>query len=321
MYRNTKTFLMISCKPNLPASGFYAGIRPKTYRLPEATRVGKVRLAVSNLDRSVDFYTCVIGLAVLSEGMAGRERLVRLGVQGTAEVLLEVQEGAGVNSIARRTRLGLYHVAFLLPSRKGLASFVQHVSKRGVMFRSSDHLFSEALYLTDPDGFSVEVYADRPRTQWAFDGQKEGREIVSAVAPLRFRELPWVPAGSWGGAPVGTTIGHVHLYVGDLEGARRFYHEGLGLDIMTWRYAGVLFAAAGGYHHHVGLNTWAAGSPAATIEDARLLFWELVLPSDEDVAEAKASLQRAGYVVGGTCSGRPAITDPWGIAVALVARA
>ncbi len=296
--------------PTSPANRTDAGIHPSPYRLPDAARVGLVRLAVSNLERSVAFYTGVIGLSVLSADPQG---IARLGVKGTREVLLELQEVPGVQSIERRTRLGLYHTAFLLPTREALASFVLHLESRRVPFGSSDHLYSEALYLTDPDGLTVEVYADRPSVQWTV----EERELVTGVLPLRLQELTSLAKDTWSGVPPGTTMGHLHFFVGDLEQAKNFYHHALGLDIMTWRYPGALFTSAGGYHHHVGLNIWAVGSPPASDKDARLLFWKLVLPGNEDVERVKASFQRAGYSVAVASSGEPMISDPWGIRVVL----
>jgi catechol 2,3-dioxygenase len=118
--------------------------------------------------------------------------------------------------------------------------------------------------------------------------------------------------------PAGTTVGHVHLFVGDLGRAESFYHAALGFDKVVWSYPGALFLSAGGYHHHLGTNTWAAGAPAATEDDARLLEWELVLPARAQVEDAARSLERAGYrVVAGDDAIRAA--DPWGTTVALVA--
>jgi catechol 2,3-dioxygenase len=285
------------------------GIHPPAYRLPQTARVGSVKLAVSQLARSVDFYTQVIGLAVLdSDG-----RMAKLGPQNSQRVLLELEELPGVQPIGRRNRLGLYHTAFLLPDRAALSSFVEHLKRMGVPFGAGDHLYSEALYLTDPDGLTVEVYADRDRSTWTV----KDRELVSGTGPVRFEEFPAVPEGSWGGAPSATTVGHVHFYVGDLDKAAHFYHAGLGFDIVTWRYPGALFVSAGGYHHHVGLNIWAAGSPTASKTDARLLFWELVLPDLQEIERAAESLTSLGYRGASSTDGPSAFTDPWGITVNL----
>ena len=298
----------------IPHGSPIAGLRPSPYRLPATAEVGRVRLAVSNLQRSTEFYTRVIGLSLLNGDTFIEESLARLGVQATGEVLLELEAQPGVHPIVEGTRLGLYHTAFLLPSRTALASFILHLRTAGVPFGSSDHRYSEALYFKDPDGLSVEVYADRPREQW----EVEGQELVTGVEPLRFNTLPNVSHGSWTGVPYGTRIGHVHLYIGDLDRARKFYHNGLGLDIMTWRYPGALFTSAGGYHHHVGLNVWASGSPQASHQDARLLFWELRLPSVEELQKLQANMERSGFNVVRIGSHHASITDPWGIKVVLV---
>ncbi len=147
--------------------------------------------------------------------------------------------------------------------------------RAGVEAGSADHLYSEALYLVDPDGLTVEVYADRPREEWIY----ENGELMTGVEPLRLSELLALePRRGWVGAPAGTTVGHVHFFIGDLERAADFYCGGLGMDKKTWSFPGALFVSAGGYHHHAGLNTWAAGSPVASRNDPRLLFWELSGP-------------------------------------------
>ena len=287
---------------------FEAGIHPSPYRLPGAARVGRVRLAVSHLERSLAFYTSIVGLVVLARDE--EDHVAQLGVGG--EVLLELQQLAGVQGIQNRSRLGLYHTAFLLPSRPALADFVLHLQNSDVPFGSSDHLVSEAVYLTDPDGLTVEVYADRPREQWAV----EKGELLGGILPLGFHELLPVASGRWSGAPLGTTVGHLHFFVGDLSQAKKFYHDALGLDIMTWRLRGALFTSAGGYHHHIGLNIWAAGSPVASAQDARLLFWQLLLPNYQDVEEVKASCAREGYA-----GQRNGFSDPWGIRIELSSEA
>jgi catechol 2,3-dioxygenase len=284
-----------------------AGIRPPSYRLPAQTRIGMVRLAVSNLESSIAFYGGVVGLAVLER----TDRFARLGTTANGTIL-EMEEGPGVRPLGRATRLGLYHTAFLLPSREDLSSFILHLRRRGVPFAASDHAVSEAVYVADPDGLAVEVYADRDRAEWPFDGP----ELAMDTKPLQFAALPQPRENSWQGAPAGTSIGHVHLYVGDLPTAALFYHAALGLDIMTWRYPGALFLSAGGYHHHVGANVWAAESPMASDADPRLLFWELVLPTTDDVARAADSLQTAGFFRPNADSAYT-FTDPWGITVRL----
>jgi catechol 2,3-dioxygenase len=174
---------------------------------------------------------------------------------------------------------------------------------------------SEALYLADPDGLGIEIYRDRERSEWS----TRGRELAMATDPMDFEGV--LAAGgneTWNGMPSGTIIGHVHLHVGDLERARTFYHAALGLDAVVWSYPGALFLSAGGYHHHLGLNTWAgprAQPPAAN--QPRLLDWQLLLPSARDVADAAASLAAASEMVSPEEVGGSVATDPWGTSVRL----
>lgn len=279
------------------------------YRLPASAHVGKVRLAVSDLERSIAFYRDVIGLAVLEQSGS----LARLGGHGGERVLLELEGVSGVQPVEERSRLGLYHTAFLLPGRADLSSFVRHLWKLGVPFAAGDHWVSEALYLVDPDGLEVEVYADRPRAQWP----RAGSSLRMGTQAVRFDELAAVTDEAWRGAPVGTRVGHVHLYVGDLRAAEAFYCDGLGLDAMV-RIPSALFTSAGGYHHHVGLNVWAAGAPVASEQDARLLFWELVLPDADEVERVAESLVWAGYLEAEVVDGARGGVDPWGIVVGLI---
>ena len=292
------------------ASGVQVGIRPDGYRLPDAARIGAVRLQVSDLARSLVYYTTVLGLRVLSQ--AGS--MAVLGTQGSAAALVELHERRGIHPVPRRGLLGLYHFAILLPDRESLGRFVTHLAEAGAHAGSADHAVSEALYLSDPDGLGIEVYADRPRAQW----RANGREIAMTTKPLDLRHLVRAADGQpWTGMPAGTVIGHVHFHVGAIREAERFYHSALGFDKMAWTYPGALFMSAGGYHHHVGTNIWAEGSPAATSDDARLLEWELVLPSAADVDAAAASAAGSGHHVQEDGTDK-LLTDPWGITVRIV---
>jgi catechol 2,3-dioxygenase len=180
----------------------------------------------------------------------------------------------------------------------------------------ADHLVSEALYLTDPDGLGIEVYADRPAADW----QRRGRELVMTVDPLDISGL--IAAGGeepWVAAPAGTTIGHVHLHVGHLGEAEAFYHAALGFTKTLWSLPGALFLAAGHYHHHLGTNTWAPG-PSADPAEARLLSWDLVVPNTGAVLDIGASLRAAGYHAEETADG-VSTTDPWNTRLRIVASA
>lgn len=298
---------------SLPAESI--GIHPPD-RLPAGLRIGAIALQVNDLSASLAFYEGVLGFRRLrlqprtEAHMASAE----LGAADRDEVLLVLQEQPGVRPVPRRGLLGLYHLAVLLPTRADLGRFMRHAHSLGVQVGSSDHAYSEATYLVDPDGITVEVYRDRPRSEWQVSTQGE---IQSALDPL---DTPAVlrAAGNapWQGLPAGTTLGHLHFYTGDLVKAEAFYHAALGLDKVTWSLPGALFVSAGGYHHHLGLNVWAAGSPVATDQDARLLHWDLILPDAASVAAATVRLQKAGYPVEHTPAG-PEATDPWGIRMRL----
>lgn len=284
------------------------GIAPSGYRLPAPARLGRVLLQVSDLARSAAFYQQVLGL----REVARDDTQISLAPEN-ADPLVVLQHVPGTRAIAPRARLGLFHFAILLPDRAALGRFVAHLAQHGIRAGAADHLVSEALYLSDPDGLGIEVYADRPRAQW----QHHDRQLAMASEPLDLRALV-AAAGStvWMGMPAGTVMGHVHLHVGDLDRAADFYHTGLGLDKVVWNYPGALFLAAGGYHHHLGLNTWAAGAAAPGPLDAQLLEWEMILPSPNDVSAARASITAAGFPAepdgGAVC-----VRDPWGTTLRL----
>jgi len=285
------------------------GVAPPAFRLPDSTHIGKVRLQVSDLERSIAYYERVLGLRAVNRSGAS----VSLASKEDDKILLDLVEKKGVRPVPHRGLLGLYHFAVLLPDRPALGRFLAHLGEIGERAGMSDHIVSEAIYLTDPDGLGIEVYADRPRHTW----KAEERQIVMASKPLDAADVIAAAHGEkWTGVPAGTVIGHVHFYVGDIGEAESFYHAGLGLDKIVWNYPGALFMSAGGYHHHVGTNTWAAGASVATDNDARLLDWELLLGGKESVEEAAASLENAGYTVERN-TGSAMATDPWGIRVRL----
>jgi catechol 2,3-dioxygenase len=285
------------------------GIAPSGHRLPDVLRLGRVRLQVADLARSLAFYERVLGLRV-------RERTAStavLGARGDETPLVELRERPGAAPVPRRGRLGLYHFAILLPDRAALGRFLVHLAEIGAYAAMSDHLVSEAVYLTDPDGLGIEVYADRPRAAW----RHEGRQLVMATQPLDTADVVRAAGGErWAGMPAGTVVGHVHLFVGDLDAAAAFYHHALGLDKVVWSYPGALFLSAGGYHHHLGTNTWAAGALPAGEEHARLLEWTLLLPAAEHVEAAARSLREAGHPVTSDADDWLA-ADPWGTTLRL----
>jgi catechol 2,3-dioxygenase len=231
---------------------------------------------------------------------------------------VELREQPGARPVPRRGSLGLYHFAILLPDRPSLGRFVRHLGDIGAPAGSADHLVSESLYLQDPDNLGIEVYADRPRHTW----RRVGRELMMATDPLDIAGLlEAAGATAWSGMPAGTVMGHVHLHVGDLEQAAAYYGDGLGFDRTVWHYPGALFLAAGGYHHHLGTNTWAgSGARPAEPQDARLLEWTLELPDTSSVSAVRENLTRNGYAAEGKSSGAEFLTaDLWGTELRVVA--
>lgn len=281
------------------------GEAPTGYRLPDTTRLGRVSLQVADLSRSLEFYQGVLGFR---EAERGDDWSV-LAARGDDTPIVELHEHPGAQSPPRRGRLGLFHFAILLPGRESLGAFARHLADIGAHAGASDHLVSEAFYLQDPDNLGIEVYADRPRETW----RRVGRQLMMATDPLDIGGLVRAAAGvEWTGMPAGTTIGHVHLHVGDLSDASAFFSGALGFDRIVWNYPGALFLSAGGYHHHLGTNTWAgatATSPAP--DDARLLEWTIDLPDAASLDALAHSLTRGGHPMernGSTLTTQ----DPWG---------
>jgi catechol 2,3-dioxygenase len=282
------------------------GIRPPGYRLPEESHLGAVRLQVSDLGLSVQWYETVLGLSVRSRSGAN----AALAVDGERSPLVELRERKGIRPVPRGGLLGLYHFAILLPNRLALGRFIRHLAELGMHAGMSDHFVSEAVYIHDPDGLGIEVYADRPRSQW----KVEDRQLSMTTLPLNARALVEAAGDEpWTGLPAGTVIGHVHLFVGDIDRAAAFYHDLVGFDKVVWSYPGALFLSAGGYHHHLGTNIWAAQAPAASGSDARLIEWEIVVPAARDVEQVEASVGQGAAV---DREGESILLrDPWGTAV------
>jgi catechol 2,3-dioxygenase len=256
-------------------------------RIDPNTQLGVVALVVADLARSLDYYQRGIGLKLL-----GRENgVAQLGV-GERE-LLQLVEQPGAKHFPRG-HTGLYHFALLTPSRSALGQVLQHlIDSNTPIGGASDHAVSEALYLTDPDGHGIEIYRDRPRSEWSMIGN----QVRMALDPLDAPGILTAGAGvPWVGMPDGTTMGHIHLHVAHLPEAESFYVGSLGFDLMQ-RYGGqASFVSAGGYHHHIGLNTWAGvGAPPAPDDAARLLWYEIRL-SDTAALEAELEQLRSAQI-------------------------
>ena len=258
-------------------------------RLPASTSLGAVRLRVSDPDGVGDFYRRAVGL----HDLGSVDGIVRLGTPAGAPIL----ELAGDPSAPARPprSTGLFHLAILLPSRADLAQAVHRVSRAGRSFSgAADHLVSEALYLDDPEGNGVEIYRDRPREEWA---RRDGEIEMATLAIDLDGVLAALPPGTPDeGVPDGTVMGHVHLQVRDIPEAEAFYHGVLGFDPVVRGYPGALFVSAGGYHHHLGLNTWGTRDAPPPPPGARGLDrYRVILPGRADVDALAARLAAAGH--------------------------
>ena len=282
--------------------------------IPPGTSIGKVRLRVADIDALSEFYERIVGL----RGLERDGDLARLGPEG-GEPLVELLAAPAAGPPPSFST-GLFHLAILVPDRAELARSLRRVIEQGWRLTgASDHLVSEALYLRDPEGNGIEIYRDRPRDQW---GHGDNGELKMATLPLDLDDVLADEGASErppNGMPAETTMGHVHLRVADIPAAEGFYNGALGLDVMVRSYPGALFVAAGGYHHHVGLNTWESqGAPAPPEGSLGLDRWELVLP-DEDERDAAAGRVGETGDPGHTDDGVLA-RDPAGNHVLLTAR-
>lgn len=257
-------------------------------KLHAETHMGAVQLTVADLARSIRFYETIVGLQLLVEQdgyatmAAGDSTLLALIEQPTARRV--------------RNHSGLYHFAILVPSRVALAQVLYNLIEHEVQIGGSDHLVSEALYFSDPDGNGIEVYRDRPRSEWPYEN---GKPVLGGL-PLDYQgilrelgdEAPQQPQNLQ--LEPATVMGHVHLHVNDLAAAADFYCNVVGFElIMNWNQA--MFISAGGYHHHLGLNTWAGiGAPPQPADAVGLRHYEIVLPSIEDKRQLIDRLSQSG---------------------------
>ncbi|TJY42841.1 VOC family protein [Cohnella pontilimi] len=253
------------------------------------TYVGQVNLKVQNLERSLKFYQEVIGFKVLEQ----TEKSANLTADGKT-VLLSIEQPDHVVPMQGRTT-GLYHFAILLPTRSDLAQIVVHLANMGLRLGSSDHLVSEALYLSDPDGNGIEIYRDRDPSEWKW---KNG-DVQMAVDPLDFRDLlSGVNQQTWNGLPADTVMGHIHLHVSELTKTENFYIKGLGFEVVNRFGPQALFISTGKYHHHIGLNTWnGVGAPQPSENSVGLKSFTLIYPNGPARDRAVANLQSMGASV------------------------
>lgn len=288
-------------QPQLESS---KGTTMNDFHLPNDARIGGVALSVIELDRALGFYGDLLGFTI-TEQDGGTAALAASG--DAAPIIRLIEHPDAIRKPRRST--GLYHVAILLPSRAELGKMLRRlIVQQQPLQGASDHLVSEALYLADPDGNGLEIYRDRPRREWQVS---KGR-IAMATDPMDVEGvLGDADESEWTGIAPGTVIGHVHLHGADLAQSEAFYSGALGLDVTERTYPGALFMSAGGYHHHLGVNTWAGGTPPP--ENAvGLESYTITIP---DEAAWMQAVERTGATP--LADGRAVARDPDNIPVVL----
>ena len=242
--------------------------------LPDQTRISQVHLRTAHLERAVEFYSSVLGL----KASTGPDAQAILSAMPKKQELLVLSEDR--NALPRLPQtIGLYHFAIRYGTRNHLAQAYRRIVKAGYPVNgASDHGVSEAIYLDDPDGNGVELYVDRPRSQWRW----QNGQIAMVTTPLDLDNfLATIPSKTARtDSPPQIDLGHIHLHVANLTAAERFYSEFLGLGVTQRSYPGALFFAAGSYHHHIGANVW-AGQGVPPVNSAGLVSYRLEVPVSE----------------------------------------
>lgn len=266
--------------------------------------VPTVDLKVANLERSIAFYQEIIGLNVLKQN----EKSASFTADGV-NPLITIEQPDHVTP-RNESNTGLYHFALLVPTRKDLGIVLKHlIETRNPLQGGSDHLVSEALYLADPDMNGIEIYADRPSETWNWIND----QVVMDSRRLDIEGLLAIAEGEkFTGLPKETIIGHIHLQVADLQSTEKFYCDGLGFDVVTKYGRQALFVSTGGYHHHIGFNTWHSAGGSAPLEtSAGLKNYTLLFPNEEEKAKAIDRIKKLGAIVKEE-SGKTITMDPSG---------
>lgn len=249
--------------------------------------VGVVNIKVKNLDYSLNFYQNIIGLQVLEKS----DRKAVLTTDGETPLLI-LEQPENVTAKEAGTS-GLYHFAILLPTRADLSVFLRHLIQTGYPLGAADHYVSEALYLNDPDGNGIEVYRDRPSSEWTWNNGL----VDMATEQLDAQGILGESDAEWRGLPAGTIMGHIHLHVGDLQKAEEFYTKGLGFNVVSY-YPQAVFLSTGGYHHHIAINTWQGTGAKQPAENSVGLNWYTIVYPDVESREAVVkNLQQLGASV------------------------
>jgi catechol 2,3-dioxygenase len=272
--------------------------------------VGTVGMVARDLDLLAGYYQHLLGLTALER----TDTVAKLGINGVT--VLEIEHRPNAKPDDQRTA-GLYHNAFLMPTRADLARWILHIAKHRVpVSGASDHDVSEAIYLDDPEGNGVEVYADRQPESW----RREGKIIFQKTDPLDIeaiiREVDPATA-TYPEAPGGLRVGHIHLRVGNTDQAERFYCDILGMEV-TRRRTGATFISSGGYHHHVGANVWHSQGASMRDKDRAGLGWFTIEAADGATFDATVARLNAANVPVEKIPGGIETADPWGTRVRLV---
>jgi catechol 2,3-dioxygenase len=281
-----------------------------SFRLPDSTRIGYVHLRVSDLKQSLAFYRDLLGFKKVKR----LDTTVHLSASDEQSPIVMLTEESSARPRPPHSA-GLFHAAFILPDRKELAKMFKRLYDHQWPFEGfADHGVSEALYLADPDGNGIEIYADRPRAQWP---RRHG-ELQMGTSELDLKSLfseLRENGEAWTGIHPNTTIGHIHLQVSNLQKAEHFYHHLLGFDITQQTFPGALFLSAGGYHHHIGLNIWNSkdGSPLSP-NTLGLTRFGIQMPDRQAKRQLKERVQRSDFWSSGV-AGRLLLRDGDGIEI------
>lgn len=286
-----------------------------TYQLNAATSLGVVKLKVSDLKRSIAFYEKVIGLkAIQVEGNTAG--LTANGI----DILLRLEEVRNLYEGSHRGHTGLYHFALLLPSRKALGNILKHLIQSKIAIGQADHLVSEALYLSDPDQNGIEIYRDRPRTEWKYD---QNNQVLMATEQIDWEGiLKEADSTLFQGLDSETVMGHVHLHIADLNKAYQYYCELLGFSLESdWSANGALFVGAGRYHHHLGLNIWnGRGGTPLPPNATGIEYYTIILANQQELETLSQRISSAGYTIEKNEAGY-FTNDPFGIGIQLSCQA
>ncbi|NOJ46635.1 VOC family protein [Bradyrhizobium archetypum] len=292
------------------AEGTASGATGPTIANRTPMRIGMVTLRVRNLDLVADYYRDVIGLTVMQRTATG----ARLGAGGVPLLDLTLRANAPAEA---RNAAGLYHTAFLMPTRKDLARWLVHAATNKVPLSGfADHLVSESVYLDDPESNGIEVYADRAPESWKWDSGT----VAMATDPLDIDNLLTLAnprVADYARAPDGLRIGHMHLRVGNLEQADRFYGGVIGFD-PTRKRTGAAFLSSGRYHHHLGINVWQSAGAGRRDDAATGLAWFSLEVASQEILQAQAQRLRQAGAPAATITNGIETADPWGTKVHLI---